>query len=352
MKAVRAKQSNDLGDNTWAKGAELTEDQVAALTGKNDLEKALDSKIKEQEDLVTRLKVARGQVAINILGGGTASLRDTRQVTTAIKKLAAAKIDFAKGADTKTASLIRVTSAQIVKENYQILWKLAPVIRMLASTNLIGKDFYVLKNNDLTKDEEESRETWIKRLHDHGFRATTSNAADGEDAQPGTTRDELNEVRAQVADFVAANGIFYDMLNADMPDQISAACDQSGQLFGETMHDSRMNSAARGDALANIEAWIFASERFGDQAHEAAADMVKHGAGWLVQDNWKGGIAQLRKAVLAAIDLRVEVTWAGSINKYMNLLNRHRPWIALQLKDEYGSPPKAKNSNVIQVKRD
>ena len=163
MKAVRAKQSNDLGDNTWAKGAELTEDQVAALTGKNDLEKALDSKIKEQEDLVTRLKVARGQVAINILGGGTASLRDTRQVTTAIKKLAAAKIDFSKGADTKTASLIRVTSAQIVKENYQILWKLAPVIRMLASTNLIGKDFYVLKNNDLTKEGQSDERSGLER---------------------------------------------------------------------------------------------------------------------------------------------------------------------------------------------
>jgi hypothetical protein len=348
MKAVRAKQATDLGNATWAKGAELTNDQIEALTGKNDLEKALDVKIKDQEDLVLRLKVARGQVAINILGGGTASMRDTRQVTTAIKKLAAAKIDFSKGADTKTASMIRVTSAQIVKENYQVLWKLAPVIRMLASTNLIGKDFYIMKNNDLTKDDDESRDVWVKRLFDHGFRAIASDTADDGDPVGHSTRNELTQMSTQVADFVAANGILYDMLNADMPDQISAACDQSGQLFGETMHDSRMNSAARGDALANIEAWIFASERFGDQAHEAAADMVKHGAGWLVQDNWQGGIVQLRKAVLAAIDLRVEVTWAGSINKYMNLLNRHRPWIALQLKDEYGSPPKAKNSNVIQ----
>ena len=137
-------------------------------------------------------------------------MRDTRQVTTAIKKLAAAKIDFSKGADTKTASMIRVTSAQIVKENYQVLWKLAPVIRMLASTNLIGKDFYIMKNNDLTKDDDESRDVWVKRLFDHGFRAIASDTADDGDPVGHSTRNELTQMSTQVADFVAANGILYE----------------------------------------------------------------------------------------------------------------------------------------------
>ena len=44
------------------------------------------------------------------------------------------------------------------------------------------------------------------------------------------------------------------------------------------MHDSRINSAAHGDGLSNIEAWIF-GERFGDKAHEAAADFLKNA--WL-----------------------------------------------------------------------
>ena len=32
-------------------------------------------------------------------------------------------------------------------------------------------------------------------------------------------------------------------------------------VLRETMHDSRINSAAHGDGLSNIEAWIFGAER-------------------------------------------------------------------------------------------
>ena len=390
MKEIKEKLARSRGGRQkWKQGASLSAEDIGRLTAKNESEELLDKRIKEQEEAINRAKVARGQVALDILGGGTSNLMDTKPVLTAVKKLAAAKIDMAKGADTKKAALIRTLSMATVKENYMRLWKLAPVIRLLGSNHLIGKDFYCLKNNDVTRQEDEAQDEWLKRLSIKGFKAvpidwrsaghradtkegkgparegkpdegtpdggkTTSIFVDDEEELVPldgrvdiVTEDDLMQISEQLTDFITANGEFFDLLNGEMPDQITAACDKSGTLFGETMHDSRINSAAHGDGLSNIEAWIFGAERFGDKAHEAAADFLKNAAGWLVQDNWKGGIATLRAGIQTAVDLRVEVTWSQTIAKYMGQLLQDRPIIALQMKDEYGHPPKDKNSNVI-----
>ena len=45
--------------------------------------------------------------------------------------------------------------------------------------------------------------------------------------------------------------------------------------------------------------------------------------------------------------MKVEVTWAQTIAKYMGVLLVHRGVIALQLRDVYSSPPKDKNANQI-----
>ena len=55
----------------------------------------------------------------------------------------------------------------------------------------------------------------------------------------------------------------------------------------------------------------------------------------------------VREGLQKAIDLKVEVTWAQTIAKYMGVLLVHRGVIALQLRDVYGSPPKDKNANQI-----
>ena len=130
-------------------------------------------------------------------------------------------------------------------------------------------------------------------------------------------------------------------------DAVNSAVEKSGHLFGNNVQDSRVNSAARGDGLSVFEAWIFAAERFGDAAREQAHDFVRHGAGWLVQNNWKGGIETLRLGITRAIDANVEVTYTMSIARYMQALYTHRPTIALQMKDEYGQAPTDRTKNVI-----
>ena len=47
---------------------------------------------------------------------------------------------------------------------------------------------------------------------------------------------------------------------------------------------------------------------------------MRNGAGWLCQNNWKGGIETLRLGTMAAIDINVEVTWAMTISRYMEKL--------------------------------
>ena len=84
------------------------------------------------------------------------------------------------------------------------------------------------------------------------------------------------------------------------------------------------------DGLSVIESWVFSAERFGDTARENAHDFVRHGAGWLVQSNWRGGIETLRLGVAKATDLNCEVTWAMSIARYMEALYAHRPNVAIQ----------------------
>ena len=132
-----------------------------------------------------------------------------------------------------------------------------------------------------------------------------------------------------------------------MKDSVDAAVEKAGKLFGDNVHDSRINNAARGDGLSVIESWIFSAERFGDTARENAHDFVRHGAGWLVQSNWKGGIETLRLGVAKATDLNCEVTWAMSIARYMEALYVHRPNIAMQLRDDYGKEPTNRSKNVI-----
>ena len=46
---------------------------------------------------------------------------------------------------------------------------------------------------------------------------------------------------------------------------VDAAVEKAGKLYGDSLHDSRVNNAARGDGLSVIESWVFSAERFGRQ---------------------------------------------------------------------------------------
>ena len=48
--------------------------------------------------------------------------------------------------------------------------------------------------------------------------------------------------------------------------------------YEEQIKQKLDKTPAHGDGLSNIESWIFGAERFGDKAHEAAADFLKNAA--------------------------------------------------------------------------
>ena len=404
LKGMQAAQSKLLshkrGRKQWKAGSKLQIDDVKMLAHQDSLEKDLKSSIEDKEKDVARFLKQRYQTSLDILGGGSVNTKDVRTNTAGIRKLVASKFDMSKPADAKTAALIRNCTKQIVKENITQFWKLAAMVELMSSNNLIGKDFYCVKNNLTIMIEDEEEEDYLARLNTMGFTVerlekfasreeelslskhykkekeeaaaaadgssmapdfddleTPAEADDDEDDEPldqladdlseSMTEDDWRQLESQVEDYVSANGLLFGILNDDLSTQIQSACSNSGKLFGESVHDSRINSAANGDGLSCLEAWIFSSELFGDRAHENAADFLKQAAGWFIQDNWKGGLKTVREGLQKAIDLKVEVTWAQTIAKYMGVLLVHRGVIALQLRDVYGSPPKDKNANQI-----
>ena len=93
---------------------------------------------------------SRSQAALDMLGGGTADMKHTKADVTSIKKLKDAKLDaMDTHPNARTAALIRLQCLLLSKQNVNTLWAIAPAVKVLTSSNLIGKDVYIIKNNDL-----------------------------------------------------------------------------------------------------------------------------------------------------------------------------------------------------------
>ena len=458
MKVAREGQRRKGHKNSWQNADQLDDDQLEVLTGKTKLEKALDEMIKSIADEVYTDVRRRDEAALGILGqySGLADNKNGRADLTALKKLKDSKLDkMDTDPDSRTAGLIRTQIGLLVKANIKTLWPIAAASKLLSNNNLIGKDVYIVKNNDLVQFEGEDADQWLDRMQfELGFGPTPSRKrleeyGHGEDID--TSRDEhtgtsvsrgidiedrssywedgtLNArgddhlrtpgvrpsappsdgggdggtaaspaatggssdtvaarlgikaakaakaklaaeeaahlfeerdrgfdpeeyrrdcIRSNIEDFVTANGVLYTLLEQELKPAVDSAVEKSGNLFGDNLQDSRINNAARGDGLAVIETWIFSLERFGDSAREAAHDFMRNGAGWLCQNNWKGGLETLRLGTLAAIDIGVEVTWAMTISRFMEKLYVHRPVVAQRMAEEYGSEPADRQRNVI-----
>jgi hypothetical protein len=392
----KLRRSTSTSSKRWM-DPNLTADQIEKMAGKSTPETKLDKRIDEITIEINAQLLKRNQSATDLLGGGTVNMKPANVNVSALKKLKDAKLDkMDMEPDSRTATLIRAQVQTVVKQNITSLWALAAMAKLIGSSNLVGKDFYIMKNNDLIKKEQESDGDFLARLEGMGFKpalqdegtnnlnssvqpgaygeAVTPQAigrqpepepspfqtAEGEtgkrklvtsesddDGDYDRDADRVNQIHAMLTAFTDANGELYNLLLAELPDAVNSAVEKSGHLFGNNVQDSRVNSAARGDGLSVFEAWIFAAERFGDAAREQAHDFVRHGAGWLVQNNWKGGIETLRLGITRAIDSNVEVTYTMSIARYMQALYTHRPTIALQMKDEYGQAPTDRTKNVI-----
>ena len=146
LKGMQAAQSKLLshkrGRKQWKAGSKLQIDDVKMLAHQDSLEKDLKSSIEDKEKDVARFLKQRYQTSLDILGGGSVNTKDVRTNTAGIRKLVASKFDMSKPADAKTAALIRNCTKQIVKENITQFWKLAAMVELMSSNNLIGKDLY------------------------------------------------------------------------------------------------------------------------------------------------------------------------------------------------------------------
>ena len=443
MKVAREGQRLKGHRNSWQNAEQLDDEQLEVLTGKTKLEKALDEMIISVADELRTDVGRRNETALNILGHyGGAPDNKARADLTALKKLKDAKLDkMDTEPDSRTAGLIRTQVGLLIKANIKTLWPIAAASKLLTNNNLIGKDVYIVKNNDLVRFEGEGTDEWLDRMqfelgfgptptrkqleaYGHGDdidathgstivsgradkdselatskpatkppaspstpkpgdgdggTAETPAASDGkadtvaarlgikaakaarakqaaeeaahlfEERDQGFDPEEYRRecIRSNIEDFVTANGVLYTLLEQELKTAVDSAVEKSGNLFGDNLQDSRVNNAARGDGMAVIETWIFSLERFGDSAREAAHDFMRNGAGWLCQNNWKGGIETLRLGTMAAIDINVEVTWAMTISRYMEKLYVHRPVVAQRMADEYGSEPADRQRNVI-----
>ena len=394
MRAARSKQRAGRSARDWQKGADLDLSELKKLTRKEDIETALDERIAEMKTAMESEMKSRSQTALDMLGGGTADMKHNKHDVSSIRKLKDAKLDSMDvHPNARTAALIRSQCNLLAKQNVNTLWAIAPAIKVLTSSNLIGKDVYIIKNNDLVPQEGESENKYLKRMGELGFGPTNQSeiwedwgeedsdgeAQDEKDLKPkavepairpttpessaahsDTESDEAEAPRkiltgAEISTitqenidaWLTANQQLYTLLEQELKDAVDAAVEKAGKLYGDSLHDSRVNNAARGDGLSVIESWVFSAERFGDTARENAHDFVRHGAGWLVQSNWRGGIETLRLGVAKATDLNCEVTWAMSIARYMEALYAHRPNVAIQITDEYGKEPPNRSKNVI-----
>eukprot|EP01044_Picomonas_judraskeda_P036462 COSAG03_NODE_16099_length_411_cov_4.108974_1_plen_77_part_10 len=61
--------------------------------------------------------------------------------------------------------------------------------------------------------------------------------------------------------WLTANQQLYTLLEQELKDAVDAAVEKAGKLYGDSLHDSRVNNAARGDGLSVIESWVFSAER-------------------------------------------------------------------------------------------
>ena len=162
LKGMQAAQSKLLshkrGRKQWKAGSKLQIDDVKMLAHQDSLEKDLKSSIEDKEKDVARFLKQRYQTSLDILGGGSVNTKDVRTNTAGIRKLVASKFDMSKPADAKTAALIRNCTKQIVKENITQFWKLAAMVELMSSNNLIGKDFHCVKNNLTIMIEDEDHQ--------------------------------------------------------------------------------------------------------------------------------------------------------------------------------------------------
>jgi hypothetical protein len=403
MKHAREKLRKGANRDYWRRATELSEDQLQELAKKSPLQKHLDVEIAEIADEIQLRTADLCKTALDVMGGGRYDQKQRSDDLSSLKKLKDAKLDrMDTEPDSRTASLIRTQAGLLIKNNIGELWALTAAGKTLTSSSLIGKDIYIIKNNDLVPLDGEDNQDFLRRMEKMGFGPASDDedelvfgdhdvpeladeletadsdeesyaaatpkpgarppapsapsskvdgGSTGAEGMPKLTVDRAAEriqaIQRNVTSFINANTKLYTMLEQELKKAVDSAVEKSGNLFGDTVQDSRVNNAARGDGLSVIESWLFSAERFGDTAREAAHDFMRNGAGWLLQNNWKGGIETLRQGTLRAIDLDVEVTWAMTISRYMEQLYTHRPTIAQRLAEDYGKEPTDRSKNVI-----
>ena len=155
-----------------------------------------------------------------------------------------------------------------------------------------------------------------------------------------TIEEQKKRLFKQIAVFTAHNKTLYLALAMAAPDAVKDAVDRSSSMSGDTVHETRQVHAAAYDGISVIETWILDAEKLGSFVKDQAQDMVHHGAGFLLQPDWRRGVQRLRDGIHRARELGVLLTHRRTIFKYFMELETARSDVARQLTaDGFHTPP-------------
>ena len=87
------------------------------------------------------------------------------------------------------------------------------------------------------------------------------------------------------------------------------------------------------------EAWLLATETYGREAIEHVRNHLKHGIAYFIDTDYKAAMSKLLKVVDRAVALDTRITYAQSIEYYMEVLRQQRHSMSAQLEPLFGKPP-------------
>jgi hypothetical protein len=163
-------------------------------------------------------------------------------------------------------------------------------------------------------------------------------AANTESGKAHIEEDQRRQIQQMVTEFSDAIGKVYTLLNATLPELVKSTVDYNGGTLGDYT-ENRVSRAAHGDGLTVIEAWLLATETYGREAVEHVRNHLKHGMAYFIESDYKAAMSKLLKVVDRAVALDTRITYAQSIEYYMEVLRQQRHSMSAQLEPLFGKPP-------------
>jgi hypothetical protein len=206
------------------------------------------------------------------------------------------------------------------------------VVNQWNTGNITDHAVYMSKMKDLGFQPGPVSQYTVSKFGKKYFDATT------ESGKAHIQEDQRRQLQRMVTEFSDAIGKVYTLLNATLPDLVKSTVDYNGGTLGD-YRENRVSRAARDDGLTVIEAWLLATETYGREAVEHVRNHLKHGMAYFIETDYKSAMTKLLKVVDRAVALDTRITYAQSIEYYMEVLRQQRHSMSAQLEPLFGKPP-------------